>query len=192
MRILRADGHKVMPWKNGLGVTREVALEPAPVPDAPFLWRLSLASIRGSGPFSAFPGIDRTIVALSGEPVRLIVDGKEAVTLRALGEPFAFAGEAAVEALSDGGETTDLNIMTLRGLAAHEMTRLSWTGSLSVTGTLELRMIVFTCPAAIILDGKSYHVTEYDVATDLAPGQAVTLEAKSPAVAYLIGIDVIR
>ncbi|MCL6707614.1 HutD family protein [Pseudomonas sp. R2.Fl] len=192
MRILRAGEHTVMPWKNGLGVTREVALEPAAMPDAPFLWRLSVATIKTSSPFSTFRGIDRTIAALSGEPVRLLVDGKDTVTLEALGKPFSFAGESAVDAASAGGETTDLNIMTLRGHAAHEMTRLSWTGSLSVPGARDLNMVVFTGPAVIVMEEARHDVAAHDVATDIRRGQVVTLDAKSPAVAYLIGIDITR
>ena len=38
------------PWKNGGGVTREVAKSPS---QAPF-WRLSIANVDQEGPFSSF------------------------------------------------------------------------------------------------------------------------------------------
>ncbi|MFQ9621820.1 MAG: HutD family protein [Enterobacteriaceae bacterium] len=41
-----------MPWKNGQGVTREVARYPEA---GEYDWRISLATIRQPGPFSAFP-----------------------------------------------------------------------------------------------------------------------------------------
>ncbi|MBR0557857.1 HutD family protein [Ciceribacter sp. L1K23] len=190
MRIQRSEEHKVMPWKNGLGVTREVALAPSPRPDAPFLWRLSLATIRGSGPFSLFSGIDRTIAALSGKPVRLMVDGKEDATLDALGEPYSFSGDAVVEAITEGGETTDLNIMTLRGSATHRMSRLVCSQSLAVTTEHEFNMIVFTSRATITANGNAEQVDAFDVLLDIGRHESLTIKAATPTTAYLIGIDI--
>lgn len=42
----------VTPWKNGGGETREIICVPAP--DAPFLWRASIATLQADGPFSPF------------------------------------------------------------------------------------------------------------------------------------------
>lgn len=42
----------VTPWKNGGGETREIVSVPSP--DAPFLWRASIATLQSDGPFSAF------------------------------------------------------------------------------------------------------------------------------------------
>ncbi|MEH2769818.1 HutD family protein, partial [Klebsiella pneumoniae] len=38
----------VTPWKNGGGETREIICVPAP--DAPFLWRASIATLQADGP----------------------------------------------------------------------------------------------------------------------------------------------
>ncbi|MBN0683270.1 HutD family protein, partial [Pseudomonas aeruginosa] len=54
----------VTPWKNGAGETREIICVPAP--DAPFLWRASIATLQADGPFSPFPGVDRVITLLAG------------------------------------------------------------------------------------------------------------------------------
>lgn len=51
-----------MPWRNGLGVTTEVLVQP-PDASAGFAWRISVATITRAGPFSPFPGYDRTILA---------------------------------------------------------------------------------------------------------------------------------
>ncbi len=59
----------VTPWKNGGGETREIICVPAP--DAPFLWRASIATLQADGPFSPFPGVDRVITLLAGQPLRL-------------------------------------------------------------------------------------------------------------------------
>ena len=46
--------YRLMPWKNGLGVTREMAVFPsgANLERGDFLWRLSSADVGTSGPFS--------------------------------------------------------------------------------------------------------------------------------------------
>lgn len=46
-------------WKNGGGVSREMAC--APEGSDPFDWRVSVATIEADGPFSRFNGIGRTI-----------------------------------------------------------------------------------------------------------------------------------
>jgi len=56
---LQSSGYRAMVWKNGQGITHEIAREPA-LGDA-FLWRLSIAEVAADGDFSLFPGADRTI-----------------------------------------------------------------------------------------------------------------------------------
>ncbi|OJT17017.1 hypothetical protein BO221_47220 [Archangium sp. Cb G35] len=55
-----------MPWKNGGGVTRELWKLPHPFDPARFLARVSIATVGASGPFSVFPGVDRTLMILEG------------------------------------------------------------------------------------------------------------------------------
>jgi hypothetical protein len=121
LRILRSHDHTVVPWRNGGGVTREVALQNAP--DGDFLWRVSIATVGQSGPFSRFHGIDRTIVVLAGAGFRLRVDDQN-VDLCSTDPPFSFSGEAEVMAEVSAGDTLDLNVMTRRGLFSHSVQRL--------------------------------------------------------------------
>ncbi|MCY0856467.1 MULTISPECIES: HutD family protein [unclassified Cupriavidus] len=104
------------PWKNGGGITREIAAWPPGAGMDAFLWRVSVADIAADGPFSAFPGIDRQIVLLEGAGVRLQADnGSFDHRLDTVGEPFAFAGERGVQATLLDGTTRDFNVMTRRG-----------------------------------------------------------------------------
>lgn len=105
------------PWKNGGGVTREIAVAPRGAGHEDFDWRLSVAEIERDGPFSSFDGVDRQIVLLRGAGLRL----HEAATgaSHALAEPgvaHAFAGEAPVVASLIDGPTQDLNVMLRRGV----------------------------------------------------------------------------
>ena len=63
-----------MPWRNGLGTTTEIAAEPSA--DGRFHWRLSIADVAQSGPFSSFEGYDRTIAVVAGAGMRLAVAGQ--------------------------------------------------------------------------------------------------------------------
>ncbi|AVJ17347.1 HutD family protein [Serratia sp. JUb9] len=102
----------VSPWRNGGGETREIVCQPADGVD--FDWRASIATIAQDGPFSAFDGIDRSITLLEGDGVHLFGDGIDH-RLETAGEPFAFSGDAALQARLLGGISQDFNIMTRRG-----------------------------------------------------------------------------
>lgn len=103
------------PWKNGGGVTREIVCQPPGADMDNFDWRVSIAHIARSGPFSAFAGVDRVITLLEGAGVRLhSSDGSFDHRLDTPLVPFAFAGEAPVLGTLLGGDCHDLNVMTRR------------------------------------------------------------------------------
>ncbi len=120
-RILRADELQPKPWRNGLGVTRELALFPPGAGADDFLWRCSVADVVGPAPFSLFPGIDRIIVLLDGAGFRMTLDDRQEHALTTSCEPFAFAGEARVAVVLAGGPTRDFNLMLRRGRATGEV-----------------------------------------------------------------------
>lgn len=104
-----------MPWKNGGGVTREIVCQPPGAGMTDFDWRVSIAHIASDGPFSAFPGVDRTITLLSGGGVHLLSEGGEVDhRLDTPLAPFVFAGEAPIHARLLAGDCHDFNVMTRR------------------------------------------------------------------------------
>ncbi|WP_280188751.1 HutD family protein [Delftia sp. PS-11] len=102
------------PWKNGGGSTREIACWPPGAGMDAFDWRISVATIAQDGPFSAFPGVDRQIMLLCGDGVHLQGEGVDH-RLEQRWQPFAFAGDVALNGLLLGGRSCDLNVMTRRG-----------------------------------------------------------------------------
>ncbi|MEZ2417148.1 HutD family protein [Luteibacter sp. RCC_6_2] len=116
MSILRFDDLKAVPWKNGLGVTREIAVEPVGASMDDFLWRVSIADVDTASPFSTFPGIDRTIVLLEGDGFTMTLDGEREHALTTPLAPFDFPGEARVDVTLSGGATRDFNLMVRRGV----------------------------------------------------------------------------
>lgn len=116
------------PWKNGGGTTTEIALAPAGAGFDDFDWRISLATISQSGPFSCFPGIDRTLALVDGDGV-LLDFGDERFVLSPSEPVVEFEGEATVDATITGGVTTDFNVMTRRGRCRHRLERRVVRGS---------------------------------------------------------------
>jgi environmental stress-induced protein Ves len=124
MKKLSAASHRAMPWKNGGGTTIEVARSPEGDSFEDFDWRISMARVESSGPFSRFPGIDRSILVLSGAGMRLEIGGRAAVPLDPSCAPLAFPGEIDVAATLVEGGVEDLNVMTRRGRARALVTRI--------------------------------------------------------------------
>jgi environmental stress-induced protein Ves len=73
LRHLTAADVRRVPWKNGRGVTEELALWPpgASFERGDFDWRVARAGVDAAGPFSEFPGFDRLLVVTEGEGLLL-------------------------------------------------------------------------------------------------------------------------
>ncbi len=116
LRRFSRDALPATPWKNGGGTTQEIACWPAHSALDRFGWRVSIATIAEDGPFSVFPGVDRSIMLLAGEGVHLrSSDGCIDHRLDLPHRPFAFSGDAAVDCALLGGASSDFNVMTRRG-----------------------------------------------------------------------------
>ncbi|GAA5077766.1 HutD/Ves family protein [Lysobacter panacisoli] len=114
--VIPANEYRRERWRNQLGWTREIHAShlPGPAPDSPWDWRLSIAEIERDSEFSAFPGIDRELVLLSGNGVRLRFDDGEAHELHPPHERLRFAGERKVVGELLDGPTHDFNLMWRR------------------------------------------------------------------------------
>ena len=134
LKLLRAADRAAIPWKNGGGITHDVALSGTGPDD--FAWRVSIAGIERPGPFSSYPGIDRAFVPVRGK-VRLTI-GDQPVTLGPADGPLAFRGEAAVFAEPLTGTVEALNVMTRRGGARGDLRRIAGGHAAPVSGTLLL------------------------------------------------------
>ncbi|MET3952191.1 HutD family protein [Arthrobacter sp. UYEF36] len=119
MEIIRYAELKAHPWRNGGGVTRELASHPtaAATQDSTaggWDWRVSIAEVSKAGDFSAFPGMDRVLTVLEGELLLLSVDGAEHPLEKY--RPFRFSGDAAAAGALPTGDIRDLNVITRRGV----------------------------------------------------------------------------
>ena len=111
-RVIPANEYRRVRWRNQLGWTREIAR----MPDGDdWDWRLSIAEIERDAAFSSFPGIDRALVLLSGNGLRLRFDDGEVRELRPPHDLVHFAGERGVVGELIDGPTHDFNLMWRRG-----------------------------------------------------------------------------
>jgi len=120
-RLLPNADHRRMPWKNGGGETVEVIVHPEGAGLSDFGWRVSMATVASDGPFSVFPGIDRTLAVLSGDGMELSIEGLGERLLTPQSSPLAFPADAPTSARLTGGPITDLNVMTRRGAFRHRL-----------------------------------------------------------------------
>jgi hypothetical protein len=93
VQIVRQSSFVATPWKNGGGITHEAIRVPAS--GEPFLWRVSVAHIAASGPFSDFAGYNRKMVLLRGAGVALNFANGEQRELRRIGDLVEFDGALA-------------------------------------------------------------------------------------------------
>src|SRR5262245_22690010 len=98
------------PWKNGLGATVQLAIHPTGASLETFDWRISIARLDRSAPFSVFPGIDRWLVVLAGEMI-LYREGLDPLALTAQSDPIHFSGEVSAKGDVLQAPVLDLNVM---------------------------------------------------------------------------------
>ena len=109
LQVIRKASFTATPWKNGGGITHEAIRVPAT--GDPFRWRVSVADIEASGPFSEFAEYNRKMVLLRGAGIELrFADGTQK-TLRKVGELVEFDGALAVHCDLLNGPCVDLNLM---------------------------------------------------------------------------------
>jgi len=181
MSVIRFDALKAIPWKNGLGITREIAVKPAGATMDDFLWRVSIADVDTASPFSRFPGIDRTIVLLDGDGFTMTLDGDRSHALTTPCEPFAFAGEAQIEVALAGGATRDFNLMVRRGRAAGTVDVLRGPA----TATFDDVALLHVARGSVTVDGNPCTAGD----SFIAPGAATLLEGATLLLVRITPLD---
>jgi environmental stress-induced protein Ves len=107
-RVIPANEYRRERWRNGLGWTRQIA---ASSEGDDWNWRLSIAEIEQDAAFSTFPGVERELVLLHGNGVRLCFDDGETATLLPPHERHRFSGERGLRGELVDGLTHDFNLM---------------------------------------------------------------------------------
>ncbi|HHG8771797.1 TPA: HutD family protein [Raoultella planticola] len=156
IRLLPARQYTEMSWKNGQGVTREVARYPL---EGDYDWRISLATIRQPGPFSAFPGYLRNISVLEGEGMYLTIDGQRSPLIAPF-QALGFPGASVVSCEIVGGPLLDFNVIYRE---AALRANVSWCGAKAWPHYGGLRVLFNAGPAVRVSAGEQqYWLEHYD------------------------------
>ena len=106
-RVVKLSDVVPTPWKNGGGTTRELIAWPD---SENWVWRMSVAEVAQSGPFSRFDGVQRWFAVLDGAGVVLTHNGKrQALTVNSA--PLCFDGGLPTACELLDGATQDFNLM---------------------------------------------------------------------------------
>jgi uncharacterized protein len=180
MRILRADDYRVMPWKNGKGATREIAVDPEGATLDSFMWRISLAQVDSPGPFSAFPGCDRTLCLVRGGPLHLSIEKSAPVRLARDSAPFHFAADVAADVTALDAPVVDFNVMVRRG--RYRAIVESRTGSVTLPASRDTRAVFVREGTGRAEDANILRAGD----TLLVDGKQTKIAAGDDAVFYIV------
>ena len=161
--ILPARERAAVPWKNGGGVTRTVAVHPPGSDLETFDWRVSIAEVRSSAPFSLFSGVERHMAVLRGR-LSLSIDGGAALILTADSAPLSFAGDVPAHAAPLGGGVTDLNVMTRRGRCSAQLRHWPAGAAAPSTPHAAATLILALGPVTVFTATGELHLEELDAA----------------------------
>ena len=172
MRLTRLANVPAVPWRNGGGSTRVLATDSSGPERGQFTWRISLAEIACDGDFSAFPDVDRQLVACGPARWELVVDG-EVHRLSPL-DVARFDGAAAAAARLLTGPATALNVMTRRGHADAQMEIIRVRGTHEL-GARDLMRLVVVLDGSLAVDGSGSHALQAGDSIHPEPLEAVRL-----------------
>ncbi|MEP6884599.1 MAG: HutD family protein [Gammaproteobacteria bacterium] len=179
LKIIRWASFMASPWKNGGGITHEAIRVPAN--GEVFRWRVSVAHIDTSGPFSQFAAHERKMVLLKGTGIELRFADGVRKSLRQVGELMEFDGANAAHCELLNGPCVDLNLMILKsGRAVVRVERV--VESLAVNASPNETTLVFPIDRAIRLEvtlGQAITLEPWDLAI-LSNGAGYLRTLKSP------------
>lgn len=140
-----------------------------PADGDPFVWRVSIAQIDSSGPFSDFAAYNRKMVLLKGDGALLeFADGRQRA-LRRAGDLAEFDGALATHCTLLGGPCVDLNLMVAK--SQDVVVSVEWLptvhGSLQANASPAESTLIFGIDETLALrigSGEILHLEPWDLA----------------------------
>lgn len=116
--VLDPAGYRRTPWKNGGGVTIDIAAAYRPGADPAgwdgMLWRFGRTRIEKAGPFSDLSGYDRILAVVEGRGLVLHPKFRAPLEVHAPFAPVHFPGEWTITSELTAGPVGVLNLMADR------------------------------------------------------------------------------
>ncbi|HEV7612286.1 MAG TPA: HutD family protein [Steroidobacteraceae bacterium] len=190
LQIIRKSSFTPAPWKNGGGVTYEAIRVPAS--GDPFSWRVSVAHIDASGPFSDFAAYNRKMVLLQGAGIELRFADGIRKTLGKVGDLVEFDGGLAAYCELTNGPCADLNLMVSKAMRVtvrveRVIEPVAFNASCNET------MLVFAIDRRVTLAidaGNTGTLDPWDLAVlSSCSGQVGTLEPHASALVFVATLE---
>jgi environmental stress-induced protein Ves len=146
---LDPDCYQRTPWKNGGGVTTDIAFDGD-------VWRFSRTPITVAGPFSDYTGFDRLQVLVAGSGLVLQTPAGE-IDVRQPFRPVRFAGETPIVSRLDSGPVEVVNLLGDRSRVSIDLAVLE----AGRTRELGAGLHIAYCPggrAQLKIDGETHYV----------------------------------
>lgn len=175
--VVRLADIPATPWRNGGGVTRELATWP----DAgDWSWRMSVADVDKSGPFSKFDGIERWFAVLEGAGVQLDVSG---VPYRVTSDdaPLFFDGASETGCELIDGKTRDFNLMVRRGSKPSRMVRVEGRFAEALNAIKTIAVYAYGSSATVLFDEEVLQLEPASLAWRTVTGSAAVRIAAEQA-----------
>jgi uncharacterized protein len=182
--ILDPAAYRRTPWKNGGGVTIDIAGEYYPGADPAgwegMIWRFGRTRIERPGPFSNLSGYDRILAVVEGRGLVLHPDGHALLDAR---EPFTavrFPGEWQIASELTQGPVGVVNLIADRTRCTIDLSFPRAGASASISGA---RCIVLALDDAILDIGVRPTALRRDFALSFAADTRAELAFRSGGVA---------
>jgi environmental stress-induced protein Ves len=189
IRHFGAEATRRMPWKNGRGSTLEIASDATD--GQPWTWRVSVADVPESGPFSRFEGCDRYIACVDGDGMTLTIDGSAPRQVPFEREGLLFSGDATTHGDLTGGPVRDANLIIRRDRWSGRLV-LAREGSVSaerrdlVVAYLpkgEARVVFggrFDLPPTVLKEGEGILLSDCDALLTPMPASVLLVASITP------------
>jgi hypothetical protein len=174
-----------MPWKNGGGVTIDIAVTMLPGFEPGswegIIWRFSRTAIVTPGAFSDLSGYDRELALISGQGLVLRTPVGE-IDVRQPFRPVRFAGETSIVSRLEAGPVEVVNLIGDRSRVSIDLSYLS-DGATSACLPGVHVIYAASGPCELTIDGKP---------CEIAAGHAIRIDAgTSFSVASRLGAAVV-
>lgn len=159
MKLLRRAAYTPIPWKNGRGIARQVAVAPAGAGYDALDWQVSRPEIAADGPFSRLPGLDRQFMLVSGNGLTLRIRSRDEGVeferpIAVPFEPFAFRGEWEVDCALRDGPVEAFNVMTRRGRAGARLELIDATAPQPIAKPADETLLVYVARGPVEAWGR--------------------------------------
>jgi environmental stress-induced protein Ves len=158
-------------WRNGRGVSWDIASDRPFSQNADFGWRFAIAEIAASGPFSVYGPVDRVFTLLEGDGLTLTFANGRKLQAHRPHVPLAFPCDIATDCALKGGPCRALNLFTARG---------TWNANVRVV-TLERvplpvpdASLIFALQGDVVIETQTRRLT-------LSQGDAAELAGREQA-----------